>query len=515
MTSESRPPSLRGRRLFCCVSLSTAVLVAIVLRLHALDSQGLWYDEILTALRAQENLNWLLFSEPLRSWPLHYLCTKLSFALFGQSDFTTRLPAAFAGIVSIALIFRVGKILFGRREGMIAVVLLTLSPLHVHASRDARYYALSVLFCLAAVLFLWRAVRTGKKRYWAGLVVAILLGLYNHPSILLLLAAVLIFLFVVVVYRLARISGYLPGNGRRAQGSLASVVCPLACALVSGMIACLYLLGLPGGMSSTLIGQDPDLAPIVQLSTSFFVGLADTLGSGPGLISIVFLATLLLGLVFSLRSTPLLATMLTLMFVIPVLVLPLIRLRIFFVYKYLIFMLPAYLLLVSKGVTALFDLVQELTMRGEERHFWPAILPWLLVLCALASFEGRGALQQLNNETEQWREIGSFLQQHALPKDLIVVPPMIGPLNAPSSSHVLDYYWPTASGPRLQILHSGDDIHALCALQEGIWLVLTPPYTGPVAPSISQFGNLPDKALEFYPDFRILHWDCSRTEVGG
>lgn len=473
------------------------LLVAAAIRLYDLDGHGLWYDEILTALRAQESLPWLVSSQPLRSWPLLYLTTKLSFLFFGWSDFSTRLPAVFAGVVGVACIYRAGASFFGRREGLIAALLLALSPLHVHASRDARYYAMTVLMCLITTIACWYAVNTGRKRYWAAFLVGSLIGLYNHPGALLVLAGQMVFLSVLCATRLAG------GHGRGAL-SAPPVLYPFLCILALAVVATGYVANLPGQMSSSLLGQNSEAGSLVNLSLAFFIGLGDAFAGRPGLVMAIFAVACLLGIVVSVRAERTASVLLLALLVVPVAVLPFLKLRISFVYKYLIFMLPIYLLFVSRGIESLFPLGSSTFDTSRVRRSWIAPLPGLLVLTVFAAYAGRSAVQQAGERTEEWREMGRFLEQNVQDNDAVVVAPMIGPMNAPSHAHVLDYYWPLAEDR----IHSPDTMHDLCSQYRAVWTISTPPYTPVLDPSAEEgIGSLV-RSFDFYPSFQVGYWAC-------
>jgi len=491
------PPASGGRKAHWFVACAI-LLAAASIRLCGLDQRGLWYDEILTALRAQESLAWMITAEPLRSWPLHYLTTSLSFVFLGQGDFATRLPAVFAGVLGVACIYRAGASFFGRREGLIAALLLALSPLHVHASRDARYYALAVLLCVITTTACWYAVHTGRKRWWAVFLLSTLLSLYNHPSALLVLAGQMVFLSLLCASRLA---------GRPGRGAFTAppVFYPFLCILALATIAAGYVASLPGQMSASLLGQGSEAGPLVALSPAFFAGLADALAGGPGLITGIFVVALLLGIVVSVRADGAATLLLLAVLLVPVAVLPFLKLRIAFVYKYLIFMLPICLLFVGRGIESLFPLGSRAFDSRRGSTSWLAPLPGLLVLTVFVAYGGRGALQQAGERTEEWRELGRFLEQNVQDNDTVVVAPMIGPTNAPSHAHVLYYYWPMAQDRA----YSPDAVADLCSRHHAVWTVSMPPYTPVLELPGEERAASGASLYDFYPGFQVGHWDCA------
>lgn len=77
-------------------------------------------------------------------------------ALGGMSIQTTRLAAAFGGLLTVLLMYFVGARLFGQATGMIAAGILALNPWHLQVSRlgvEASLSPLLILASLAAVLW--------------------------------------------------------------------------------------------------------------------------------------------------------------------------------------------------------------------------------------------------------------------------------------------------------------------------------------------------------------------------
>jgi 4-amino-4-deoxy-L-arabinose transferase-like glycosyltransferase len=56
--------------------------------------------------------------------PLHYWLNALSIRIFGETEFATRFPGALAGLLTVLFTYHVGQKLFGRREGLMAAIIL-------------------------------------------------------------------------------------------------------------------------------------------------------------------------------------------------------------------------------------------------------------------------------------------------------------------------------------------------------------------------------------------------------
>lgn len=169
------------------IDILLIVLFALLL-FPNLGTRTLWQDEAETALVARQMVKtntWLPYAwdeqgpisqdwkyqfsvSPLWRWHpwLQFYVAALSFKLFGESAFTARLPFAIVGVVFFW--YYLG---FLKRRGpknrafflIASLLVLTSAPLLLHL-RQARYYALSVLFTLVA-LDGYLGIKEGKRSF--------------------------------------------------------------------------------------------------------------------------------------------------------------------------------------------------------------------------------------------------------------------------------------------------------------------------------------------------------------
>ena len=92
-----------------------------------------------------------------------------SIALFGLDEWAVRLPAALAGIATVLVLYKLGVVVANRWVGLLAALLLAISPWHVQVSRYAeRSPLLPLCFCLGLLLFfLWREQGSWKLAWSA------------------------------------------------------------------------------------------------------------------------------------------------------------------------------------------------------------------------------------------------------------------------------------------------------------------------------------------------------------
>ena len=127
------------------VAVVLATLAASVLRLTDLGGKSFWLDEAFSVALARAP--WPSFVHELRTneanMGLYYAILRPWLAL-GLSESSVRLMSALVGIATIPVVYAVGARLFGRRAGIVAAFVLTLDPVHVALSQDARGYTLAI-----------------------------------------------------------------------------------------------------------------------------------------------------------------------------------------------------------------------------------------------------------------------------------------------------------------------------------------------------------------------------------
>ena len=116
--------SLYGR-----LPIPLALSAATILFTYRLESEGLWLDE-LTSIQDASSNPWEVYrGNQLR--PLYYLLL-IGWRNFGNSDAWLRSLSVIFALISFFLIYRLGQRLAGEAEGLIAALLLTVSPVFIN-----------------------------------------------------------------------------------------------------------------------------------------------------------------------------------------------------------------------------------------------------------------------------------------------------------------------------------------------------------------------------------------------
>jgi 4-amino-4-deoxy-L-arabinose transferase-like glycosyltransferase len=184
----------------------TALLVAILLIatffrtfLFEAAPPGLQHDEIFKANFALEILDggWPVFFDANGGEEaLFPYLAALSISLFGPNFFALRFVSLVCGLLSIALIYRLVRELFGRRVAVLVAATLAVSFWHVFDSRVALRPITLLMMAVASFYLYWLALRTGKILWFALAGVCLGLSFHTYTSGFLIPLTVLVFLLL-------------------------------------------------------------------------------------------------------------------------------------------------------------------------------------------------------------------------------------------------------------------------------------------------------------------------------
>ncbi len=188
LTAPATPGRTTSRR---TTSLTLLVLVAAsaVLRFLFLVRKPFWFDEAFSAEVAR--IGWGNFLHLLwwreANMSLYYVLLRL-WLHFGQSEYFIRSLSVVAAVATVPAIYWLGSLLYDRRVGLIAAALLTFNAYNVRYAQEARSYALFVLLATLSSACLIAHLDRPSRRNRAAYAVASVLAAYAHFYALLLVA---------------------------------------------------------------------------------------------------------------------------------------------------------------------------------------------------------------------------------------------------------------------------------------------------------------------------------------
>lgn len=453
---------------FARAVLCAIILVAAALRLYNLDSKSLWGDEILSAMAVTDfSLTDIVYTTvpPLRpiiesltdpvvipNMGPHFTMLGLTklFTYIGAQDYIIRLSSAFVGILGVAAIFILGTALFSTRVGLFSAALLALSPFHLYHSQEVRFYASMALLSVLSLYFLYQALEQDRWIYWGGLILTVTLNTYNHLFAILTWPAMTLYALIILALRMWRpaplcnhksdaqqpvidtehVGQVTEASGNR--GRLATLRRPIfaflgICLLILPMLApILVTLFTNQNRTALSIGEfdTEELGQSVRvfsMSPAYFSRLFGLFGIGQGGYLVIYAVLFLLGTSAGLyRQRWRTVFLIILWIVMPFALMTVVKSSKGIADRYLIFVLPIYVIGVASGANELVSIGERYLTRltiGNRRWFSYGMV--ILILAAMSIPAVRSA--QAAVKATDFRSVCQFVIHNVRPEDKMVL----------------------------------------------------------------------------------------------
>ena len=168
--------------------LSALLIIGAVLRFLFLTRKSFWFDEGVSVQIAR--LDWYNFARILwrreGNMSLYYLLLR-AWLPFGHSEFFIRSLSILPSLATIPVLYWVGHRLFDRRVGLIAATILTFNAYHVRYAQEARSYSFFIFLSTLSSAFFIDFLLQPSHRNRIGHIVASSLSVYAHLYAVLLI----------------------------------------------------------------------------------------------------------------------------------------------------------------------------------------------------------------------------------------------------------------------------------------------------------------------------------------
>lgn len=187
-----RTPDGVRRRPWCTLA---PLLLAFGLHLLGISRESLWRDEVDSIRFAAEIWETMARSvsipdavgelaryltRPGWNGPLYFWALEPWLRVAGRSELALRFPSALAGLVAIALSYTVASRLFGMLASQLTALLMAANPYLAWYAGEGKMYTLITALALLSTYLLLRALASGQKRFWLGYVLATTVLFYCH-----------------------------------------------------------------------------------------------------------------------------------------------------------------------------------------------------------------------------------------------------------------------------------------------------------------------------------------------
>jgi 4-amino-4-deoxy-L-arabinose transferase-like glycosyltransferase len=199
------------------VALGLITMLAALLRFYKLGEWSFWIDEIYTIGRAQAHYSSLEATvhniPPSRNWvPVSVILTAGTLNALGTSEWSARLVSAVIGVLSIPVLYLLVKRLFSPGVGLIAALLLAVSPWHIYGSQNARFYTSLILLYSLALFALFQGLERDRPGYLLISMALLYLAASERVLALFMVPVVVCYLLLLWLLRLDRPVGLRARN---------------------------------------------------------------------------------------------------------------------------------------------------------------------------------------------------------------------------------------------------------------------------------------------------------------
>lgn len=182
--------------------LFVALLVAFFFRVYLLSAQSLWNDEGTSIALAARSLGAIVDGAARDIHPpLYYFLLHYWMLINGNSEFAARFLSVIAGVLIVALTYRIARFFFDVEVANVAAYFAAFSPFGVYYSQETRMYVWVAFWAALSVLAMvqmlvpsaeWRGTsdetphvtrptsRATRTLYWLLYLTATIAALYSH-----------------------------------------------------------------------------------------------------------------------------------------------------------------------------------------------------------------------------------------------------------------------------------------------------------------------------------------------
>ncbi len=223
--------------------LVTILLIASLLRFYGLDKESLWLDEGTTALSMKyhgpyETLKiFFLYGQILPEFytnkpdlptanadlPVYYFFLAVWTKFFGTSAVSLRAFSALFGSLSILLIFLIAKEIFNDKVALVSSLIASLNLTLIEYSQEARNYSFLLFFSLLSIYYFVMFLKSNKNKYLALFIIFTIVAVYTH-----FLFVFLVFFQALYIYSKEAINIFKNKKLRLSKLSLYYIIIPFS-----------------------------------------------------------------------------------------------------------------------------------------------------------------------------------------------------------------------------------------------------------------------------------------------
>ncbi|OPY20902.1 MAG: hypothetical protein A4E24_00894 [Methanomethylovorans sp. PtaU1.Bin093] len=413
------------------------IFIGAFLRIYQLGAESVWLDEATTYFLSSDTLFGIYEATKNDVHPPLYYFVVHFFLFDGKSEILLRFPSMVFGVLAIPVLYMLGTRLFSVKEGLISSFLLSISLSHIYYSQEARMYSMMVFLTLGSIFFFYVAIEDKCNSFWFLFVVLTVLNIYTHYfGFFIFPIEILYFTILLFSYENGKLlfrSKLLP-QAKVFFISVASVI-----VLIIPRIQVFFEQAASRVGGEVTWGVD---------QTYFITSLLShlTLSPSPSLLYLTFFALGVIAMILSNRRQ---AFLLCSWLVLPVMVSYYLSDIMPFHPRYLLFILPAYLIIISRGLTATSSFIFSVNTVPKSNRNLSEKKQQVLAIVFVSLFFLSALIPIVNYysspQKEDWRNVASYITTITRQGDIIV------PLPGYISNPLRFYYDNSTDGTYLKV----------------------------------------------------------------
>lgn len=182
------------------ILIAVILILTILSRLVDLDARVMSHDEVNHVVPSYDFYSGRGYvQDPITHGPLQFHLMALSYFLFGDNDFTSRLPHALFSIATVAFVMVYFRRYLGKYGSIAAGIFFAISPFMMFYGRYARNEAICAFLSVAALYLVLRYLEEGRKSHLFLTVISLALNFTAKETAYIFTAQLLIFLLVLSI----------------------------------------------------------------------------------------------------------------------------------------------------------------------------------------------------------------------------------------------------------------------------------------------------------------------------
>lgn len=159
--------------------IASVFLLGLLLRLYDLNRFSPWFDEALCIFKAKNLIPLLNGSGMANNPPLYFIFLHLWSQIATSVGFLRMLSVGF-GMATLILVFWLGRIIWDSKTGLLAMLFLAVSPLHIYYSQEIKMYSMNCFLYVLTLILTKKLIENPCLKIAFVLGILFSLMLYTH-----------------------------------------------------------------------------------------------------------------------------------------------------------------------------------------------------------------------------------------------------------------------------------------------------------------------------------------------